>query len=258
MNRPISKALHLLAFKVRCRLKSEVSTNYLGFVWWVLEPLLHLLTFYFVFEVLMNRGTEHYVAFLMAGLIPWLWFSKTVSNSSGALFNQKNLLMQAKLPIALLPAEIVAHDMVKQSVVLLLLLIFMLGNGIPPSVTWLGLVPLVLLQLLFVASVAFMVAALVPLFPDLRFFVQTGLMLMMFASGIFYQPDLVLPQHREIFFLNPMAVIITAYRDILLHGVWPEWHRLAWIAIASSAVFGGMLYFFVKKSDFYPRLVSEI
>jgi lipopolysaccharide transport system permease protein len=249
---------HLLAFKVQCRIKSEASANYLGFLWWVLEPLLHLLTFYLVFEVLMNRGTEHYVAFLVSGLIPWLWFSKSVSNASGALFNQRGLLMLTRLPIALLPSEVVFQDLVKQGAVFALLITFLLLYGIAPTATWLALIPLVVIQLVLIAAVAFALAALVPLVPDLRFFIQTGLMLMMFGSGIFYSPDLILPEHRELFFMNPMAALIQSYRDALLEGVWPEWGRLGWIFLSSAVALAGMIWFFVRRADFYPRLVSEI
>ncbi len=248
---------HLLTFKVRCRLKSEAASNYLGFFWWVLEPIFYLLTFYFVFEVMLNRGGEGFVAFLLCGLIPWLWFNKTVSNAAGTIFNAKGLLTQTKIPVALLPSEVVLQDFVKQGVVFLLLLTFLLVYGVGLSWSWLALIPLMAVQLTLNAAAGFLVAAVVPLFPDLRFLIQTGLMLMMFGSGIFYSYELIRPEHQGLFFLNPMATLIKNYRAVLVEHQAPDWVALGAVFLGSALVLGGLIWFFLNRADFYPRVVSE-
>ena len=253
----MNKFWQLLFFKVKCRLKSEASTSYLNYGWWVVEPVLHMATFYFVFAVLMNSGTKDFVVFLLTGLIPWLWFNKSVSNATGSIRSGRAILMQTRVPISLFPAEVVVQDFVKQLLVFSLLIVFLLAYGMGPSIHWLAIVPLVLAQLAFVLAVSFFVAMLVPFLPDLRYLVQTGLLLMMFGSGIFYSYDLILPEHRGIFFLNPMASLIKDYREVFMHQHWPDWIALGNIFLFSIILLGLCVSFLRKHRTTYSRLVLE-
>ena len=101
------------------------------------------------------------------------------------------------------------------------------------------------------------VAAVVPFLPDLRFVVKTGLMLMMFGSGIFYHYELILPEHRGFFFLNPMANLIRNYREVLLHQNWPDWQALGVIALLSILFLGLMVWVFHRFSSTYVRVTLE-
>jgi len=253
----MNKFWQLLFFKVKCRLKSEASTSYLNYGWWVVEPILHMAAFYFVFAVLMNGGTENFVVFLLCGLIPWLWFNKSVSNATASIRGGYSIMMQTRVPISLFPAEIVTQDLVKQLLVFVLLLLFLFLYGNTPTVHWLALAPLILVQLVLVLAVSFLVAMLEPFLPDLRYLVQTGLMLMMFGSGIFYSYDLILPEHRGMFFLNPMANLIKNYREVLMYQHWPDWVALANIFLFSIVVLGLCVLFLQKHRTTYARLVLE-
>ena len=247
----------LLFFKVKCRLKSEASTSYLNYGWWVVEPVLYMATFYLVFSVLMNSGTENFVVFLLCGLIPWLWFNKSVSNATGSIRSGRAIMMQTKVAVSLFPAEVVAQDFVKQLLVFSLLIVFFLLYGMEPSIHWLAVIPLLMVQLALVLAVSFLVALLVPFLPDFSYLVQTGLLLLMFGSGIFYPYDLILPQHRSIFFLNPMANLIKNYRDVLMHKQWPDWQSLGAILLFSLAILALCVLFMRKHRTTYTRLVLE-
>ena len=86
--------IDLIWTKSLLNLKSEASRNVLSYVWWILEPFLYMLVFYVVFEMLLNRGGENYTTFLITGLIPWMWFMKSVSGSSGSIINSHALITQ--------------------------------------------------------------------------------------------------------------------------------------------------------------------
>jgi lipopolysaccharide transport system permease protein len=102
--------LQLIQIKVAGNLKAESSRDYLGYLWWLIEPVLKMLAYYFVFGMLLSRGTEDYVAFLMTGLIPWLWFAQTVSRSSTSIVSGKALMMQVYIPKIILPTIVICHD----------------------------------------------------------------------------------------------------------------------------------------------------
>ena len=248
---------NLLFFTVRCRLKSEASTSYLSYGWWVAEPILYMATFYLVFGILMSQGKGDFVPYLLTGLVPWLWFNKSVSNSTGAILGGQHIMLQTRVPVALFPAAAVTQDSVKQFAVFMLLMLVLLAVGKTPSIHWIAIIPLALVQLAFTTCVAFVVAGIVPFFPDARFLVDTGLVMMMFMSGIFYSYDLILPEHQPLFFLNPMANIIKNYRDILLHNQWPDWNALSIIFIACIVFLIITIAVYRKYRTKYVRIVLE-
>ena len=242
---------------MKCRLKSEASASFIAYGWWILEPLIHMAAFYLIFEVIMNRGTEHFVAYLLCGLIPWLWFNKTISNASASITSAQAILMQTRIPVAMFPLEVVAQDTVKQSIVFSVLLLFLTFYGFSPSLHWLALLPVALSQLLLVTACGMSVAAIVPFLPDFRFLIQTGLLMLMLGSGIFYSYDMILPEHRSLFFLNPVASLIRDYRQILLHSQWPDWTSLSLIAMISLAAILVLGRFLNRSGPVYTRILLE-
>ena len=247
----------LLTFRVYCRLKSEVSNTYLNYLWWALEPILYLATFYFVFETLLRRGTEDFVVFLLCGLIPWAWFQKSAQNASSSILHNKGLLTQVRIPIILFPMEVVAQDFVKQFIAFFVLFLFLILYGVSASWTWLAIIPLIVVQLTLILAVAFLLAAIVPIIPDLKYIITTGLLILMFGSGIFYHYETLLPHHQEIFFLNPIAVLIRSYREVLLYNTWPQWDRLFILFTLSLAALYLLYRFFSNSAEYYTQLASE-
>ncbi|OBX34299.1 hypothetical protein A8U91_03352 [Halomonas elongata] len=71
--------------KARLNLKSEASQNHLRYLWWILDPVLYMTVFYVVFGLLMERGGEGFIAYLLTGLVPFQWFAKTVQHTSNSI-----------------------------------------------------------------------------------------------------------------------------------------------------------------------------
>ncbi len=245
----------LIIVKVAANLQAEASRNYLSYLWWVFEPILHMLVFYLVFGFLLQRGTDNYVAFLLTGLIPWLWFNKTISNSMMSIVQGKGLMMLVHLPKIILPTVVICQDMVKQMVVMSVLLLFLLLYGISPGICWFALPLLLLTQALVVSACAYMVAAVVPFLPDLRFLVGAGLQMMMFGSGIFYDADMIPEQYHRLFYMNPMANLMKNYREIFLNNHWPDFLALFYMSCVSLLVIFTMWLIIRKLDHIYPRVV---
>lgn len=247
-----------LFFKVRCNLKSEAKQNYLNYAWWILEPALLVLTFYIVFGVLRNSGGLEFVSFLCVGQIPFLWFSRTVSNSSMSIVAGRGLMNLVKIPKSFFPLVVIFQDLVKSIFVFFLLLLFLYIIGVPVYSTWLQLPIVMLIQFTFTVSISLLVASLVPFFPDLRFIVSTGIMMLMFGSGVFYNyKDIISPEHYELFLMNPMANIIEMFRNILLDGVGINLEPTLYILLFSISVIVFSLLILKKYDTHYPRLVME-
>lgn len=248
--------IELLIELSKARIVSEAMKTFLNYLWWVLDPMLTLLVFYLVFGLLLAKGQEGFLAFLLVGVVSWGWFQKSVSNASTSVLHGRGLMLQVYFPKWLLPASTLIQDALKQGFVMAIVLCYLALEGYA-NPAWLALPGLMLLQVFLIAGVSGLVAALVPFFPDLRFIVGTGLQLMMFGSGIFYSVEVIPVGYQDWFFLNPMASLIESYRDILLRARLPDADRLLWVCVLAAVFLVPAAILFRRFDHVYPRVVTE-
>lgn len=237
--------------------KSNAAKNRLGYIWWLLEPLMMMAVFYFVFGMLLQRGGPGYIYDLLVGVTLWIWFANTVTRTMESLGRSSQLLQQVYVPKFLLPLITVVSEFLKSIVlVALLLLILALGKGISPSWSWLPL--LLAMQLLLAAACGVFVAVFLPFIHDVKFLVQMGLRVAMFTSGVFYRIDEAIPeQFREYLLLNPLASLISEFRQVLVEGAAPDWTWLAYVTGFSIILLAFGLMLLVKYDRHYPRLLVK-
>lgn len=248
--------IELLFYQVIYNLKAEARRTYLAYFWWLIEPILHMMIYYAVFGIFMNRGTENYPVFLICGIVPWLWFSHSMNNSVNSIYNQAGVIAQINISKLFFPLVIVFQDFVKQLIVVSVMLVFVvLSTGITEA--WLALIPVLLIQLVFISLCAIIVASITPFIPDFKYIVITGLQLLMFASGIFYSYTVILPEHRFLYFLNPVAVLVESYRSILIGGQWPDWALLLRVMAVSVMALFFYIHAFKRFEHHYARLVLK-
>jgi len=247
----------LIWVKATFSLRSEVKRNYLSYSWWIFEPILHMLVYYIVFGLLMARGDENFLAFLLSGLIPWMWFSKVISGSSGSILAGQNLMLQVGMPSLFFPLVTLLKASLQQLPVYLLLLVFVWIQGFPPDLLWLALIPVILVQFVLTAAIACTVAAIIPFMRDLNYLVNTGLMFVMFVSGIFYDYRTLTAEWQSLFLLNPVAFLLKSYREILIDGVTPDFITLTWWGTGSTLVCLLLIWIYSKLRYIYPRIVVE-
>ena len=248
----------LLIYKTGANLRTEVSRYYLNYLWWVIEPVLLMAVFYVVFGVFMNRNTEHFTAFLLCGLTFWNWFAHSVNNASSSILQGQGIMMQVDIRKVFFPLEVVLQDCFKLIFTLSLLLVFLFFVQIPFSITWLALPILMIIQLCLVLGVAVLCAALVPFVPDLKFVIAMILQLLFFGSGVFYRIDsVVLPEHRFLMYLNPMAGLLREYRQILISGMWPNWLYLSYVLMLALGVLLFSLWLISRLDHIYPKVCQQ-
>ena len=256
----ISKAHLVEVFftKLVLNLKSEASQTYLSYVWWLLEPVLMVSVFYLVFAVFLARSMPDFVVFLVCGKIPFLWFSKSITNSSRSILTGRGLINQVSIPMPFFPMLVVFQDAFKQTVVFALMFTFFVIYGMEVSWVWLSIIFVILTQLMLICAIALLVAAITPFLPDFKYLIATAMMALMFGSGIFYSyKDVLLPQHQQLFLLNPVANLIKNYRQVLMENTLPDWSALAGICLASFALIFAMSLYFKKTGRLYARLIAQ-
>jgi lipopolysaccharide transport system permease protein len=244
----------IVFFKAYADLRAERERTYLGFLWWVFEPVLYALVVWIVFQKVLMRGAEGFALFVLSGMVVWQWIKSCISHGSSSVLEAHGLIQQVRLPPVIFPLATILSDTVKFGFVLALLILVLAASGTPPSPALLAL-PLVLVAALaFICAVTIWLSAMVPFVPDLRHVTENVLMAMLFLSGIFYDVTSIPEPMQSWFFINPSARIIHEAREILLHGHWPAWQPLLWITGLSVVVSIAGAYTLERLRRFYPKL----
>jgi lipopolysaccharide transport system permease protein len=169
-------------------LKARYRGSALGFLWSFINPLLLLLIYSFVFTTVMpneTKGVQPYQLFMFCGILPWTWFSTSLSDAAGSLISGGNLIKKVLFPAEVLPLVSVLTNMVHFFLGLPILVAFLLiyrHYPNPANVLWFPVA--VLVQLLFTSALALIVSALAVHFRDIRDILANLLTLWFFATPI--------------------------------------------------------------------------
>jgi lipopolysaccharide transport system permease protein len=239
--------------EIRIRYKQSV----LGVAWAVLQPLVLMIMFTVVFSVFVRVPTDGipYPLFSYTALLPWTLFSTALTFAVPSLVNNMNLVTKIYFPREILPMASVAAAFVDFLVASIVFLGLMIFYQIPLRSTMLW-VPFVLgIQIVLVLGVVLTAAPISVRYRDIRFVVPLGIQLWMYASPVIYPVTLVPEQWRTLYMLNPMAGLITSYRNVILLGLPPPIQYLSLSAIVAILwlVFG---YWYFKRSE--PRFADVI
>jgi lipopolysaccharide transport system permease protein len=209
----------------------------------LLQPLLLLALFTFVFaKVLRVRlgpevGTASFPLFLFCGILPWQAIQESLSRSVGTLLEHTTLVKRNLFPVEVLPLSVVASALVTQAVgtVILGAALVLTGHGLRLTATALPL--LIALQFLLTAGLSWALASLNVFVRDIGQVLGMALTLWVFLTPIFYPASAYPSGLAFLLSLNPLALLVEGYRDILLRGVLPGSHPLALLSTFALTVF---------------------
>lgn len=238
-------------------LRSEARETRLGYLWWMIEPGMHLTVYYMVFGLLLRHGGDDYVAYLLVGIVHWLWFAKSIQNASPAILVSRGLILQLPLHTAIFPLAEVLRDAVKQLLVICVLLAILAAMDHAPS-RMILLYPLLLaIQLVLIAFCAGLSALLMPFFPDMRVIIPAALQLGMFVSGVFFTRDLIPVAYQWLLQLNPMYLILESHRDVLIRHSVPDWSALGHLMGALLLANLALALLYTRLNRRLARIVQE-
>ncbi len=246
----------LAYYRAIADLRAEATRAYLGLLWWFVEPLMYMVVFYTIFKTGLRAGGVGYAPFLLTGMVVWKWFASTVIAGANAVAKNSAIMQQVYVPKALLPCVVLIANTIKFLIIfmfLLLLIVVVLHK--PVSWPWLALPLVIGVQFLFIAGVGGLVASVVPFVPDIKLLLDNVMMMLFFVSGVFFDISHIHGRFHDILLLNPAALVIEAYRSILLHNRWPHWGHMAYVFILSLVLVTAAVKVFHKYDRIYPKLV---
>jgi ABC-type polysaccharide/polyol phosphate export permease len=250
----------LIQSLVARELKARYRGSVLGFVWSFVNPLLLLSIYSFVFTTVMRSSdarTTPFAVFLFCGLLPWTWFSSSLTEATSSLINGGNLIRKVLFPAEVLPIVSVLANMVHFLLGLPILIVFMIAFRHYPVVGTLPWFPIVLaVQLIFTLGLAFALSALTVHFRDLRDLLTNVLTLWFFATPILYpyfMPSV--SRFLTLFRLNPFYHLAVSYQEILFFGQFGHTRSLLLLASLSVVVFLAGYWLFDRLRDSFAEAV---
>ncbi len=235
----------LLAFLVWRDIKIRYRQTLLGGLWAVLQPLIAMLIFTFIFNRLAGVKSDGppYPLFAFAGLAPWTFFSTAVSQSSNSLVSNQQLVSKVYFPRVFIPLGAVGALLLDLGLTLgfLVLLIFHYRWPISPNLLWLPV--FILAAVLAASGVGLTLSAFNVSFRDVKYAVPFLIQMGIFVTPVIY-PILYIPGHwKNLMGLNPMAGVVLGFRYALLGSPSP-WPVMGLSLIVSVVLFiFGLLIF---------------
>jgi lipopolysaccharide transport system permease protein len=253
--RKIAHFFDLLRELVDRDMKLLYKRSALGIAWTLINPLLQLAVFSFVFRSVIPVNIPQYSSFAFSGLLIWGWSQTALFQSTGLITSNLTLIRQPNFPTAILPVVTTTTGLVHFLLALPVLIIFLAIDGVQPNSVLLLLPLLILIQFILTVSLAYPLAALNVTFRDTQHTLGVLLQMLFYLTPIFYDLNSVPKEYQVFYQLNPMVPLIEAYRAVLLRGVQPDWPTLLIVSAVVAALLPIGLGIFRRQSD---RFVEEL
>lgn len=203
-----------------------------GLLWAVALPLLQATVLALVFGHLLGSHPADYPVYVFAGMVPWSFFSSTLSNGATAIVDNSTLSNRIYFPRAVLPLISAVSALFSVAITVALLVLMCIGFGVSLGPEVLLLVPAVALVAVLAAAFALVLSALHVYFRDVRFLVSAALTVWLYVTPVIFQVDQLPNALRPVVRLNPMTGVVELFRfatvgtsgawvtSLLVTGVW--------------------------------------
>ena len=203
-------------------LKTKYRRSVFGVFWTVLTPFAMGTMYYFVFKLVMKVQIPHYVAFIMSGVLPWTFMVQTIMEGIEAIVGNWQLVTKVPVPLQVLTLTGALTNLVTLALATPVLIGAALVSGVSlgPSIILLPVCFVLLFMLGY--GFAFIVSVAYVFFRDLRHLVGILMQIWFYATPVVYSETMIPERFRWVFWLNPIAPVLSAIRRILVQGEWPE------------------------------------
>ena len=237
--------------------KSEVASSHLSWLWWILDPILFMLVYWFIFMVIFGQKKEYFHIFVFVGLSMWNLFNKTVSGSVRIVAANRAVVTKVYIPKYFLIIILLFQNLFKMMISFGIVIVMMLWSHVPVSYNVIYVIPIFVDLILITFGVSAILAHFGVFFDDLKNITNVGLRILFYMSGIFYViTDRVNEAIATLLLkVNPVGFLIDACRSSLVYCETP--HRrliLLWFVIGAvlSAIGVAIIY---KNENNYVKVI---
>ena len=200
-------------------MKSEVASSHLSWLWWILDPILFMLVYWFIFMVIFGQKKEYFHIFVFVGLSMWNLFNKTVSGSVRIVAANRAVVTKVYIPKYFLIIILLFQNLFKMMISFGIVIVMMLWSHVPVSYNVIYVIPIFVDLILITFGVSAILAHFGVFFDDLKNITNVGLRILFYMSGIFYViTDRVNEAIATLLLkVNPVGFLIDACRSSLVY-----------------------------------------
>lgn len=238
--------------------KREFQTRYrssmLGALWLILQPLAMIVVYTVIFSEVMRArmpgvtNSFAYSIYLCAGTLTWGLFAEIVNRSQTVFIDNANLLKKISFPKVALPSIVVLSAVINFGIVFGLFLVFLIVTGNFPGVSFLGFIPVLLVQIAFSVGLGLTLGVLNVFFRDVGQLMTIAISFWFWMTPIVY-PVAALPHQLHLLLkINPMAIMVVNYQAIFVNHRWPAWGDVGIVLIEALVLIALALRLYRKHA----------
>lgn len=215
----------LLKSNIKKDIRGKYKGSFLGVLWSFLNPLLQVIVYWIIFPYLFRGASiPNYLCYLVTGIIPWTFFTNVVNMGTTSMKANAGIIKKVYFPREVLLISQVLSGLVNFFISCIIIVIFCIGTGAGVSIHLIMLPIIALIEGLLSLGVILFLSAFEVYVQDIEYIVGFVLNMAFYGTPILY--DINMFSSAGILYklvkLNPMTIIIDAYRDIFLNHAWPE------------------------------------
>lgn len=242
----------LLKSNVKKEIRGKYKGSFLGVLWSFINPLLTTLVYAIVFPIILKSSEPHYVTFIVIGILPWTYFTTVIIQGTTTILLNAGIIKKVYFPREILPVSVNMSGLINFLISCVIMFLFLICSGIGFSWYILFLPLIIITQFLLQQGIIFITSAINVYVRDAEYIINFVINMLFYATPVLYSAELFSgSKFGFIFKFNPMATIITSYRDILFYQSMPHIKSLLVVLLFSLLLFiFGYKYFKYKEKGF--------
>lgn len=218
-----------LIWKLACNdFKKRYAGSYLGAVWAMIQPVVTIVMYYIVFDMIMGAGSQSgprattipYVLFLTTGLVPWFFFQEALTHGTAAMVEYNYLVKKVVFNVSILPVIKVLGAIFIHLFFICVMLIMGCIYGYYPSVYTIQIIYYSFCAFVLTLGLSYITSAVMVFFRDIAQIIGILLQIGMWATPILWNIESLSPTWRLIISINPLVYIVNGYRNAVAYRVW--------------------------------------
>ncbi|MBC8490023.1 MAG: ABC transporter permease [Bacteroidetes bacterium] len=237
--------------------KVRYKQSFLGVGWAILQPFVTMVVFTVIFSKLLNVPSNGipYPIFVYSAILPWTFFSKSISQATTSLVTNVNLVTKIYFPREIIIYSIILANVFDFIIAALIYAVMMIYFSVVVNWNILFIFLLIFIQMILTVGVSLLASAVNVKYRDVGYVLPFGLQLWMYASPIIYPISLIPDSYKLWYMINPMAGIIYSFRRILTEGMFPDMYYLGQAIIVAIVVCGLSFWYFKRSEMFFADII---
>ena len=231
------------------KLKSKYAGSLLGIWWAVIAPLMLAISINIIFKKIFSVTIPNYTLFVLSGIIPWIFFSTCLTETTTCFQSSISIVRQAIFPREFIPVSQFLSNLLNFLIGLVFLLpLFIIANfNVISKLPF--LLTLVILHSFFILGLSLLFASINVFLKDLNHFLSIGLMLWFWITPVFYSMQIVEYPYRLICLINPLTYFVISYQSLLFEAKVPALSTFIKLLLISLSFFLLGYVFFIKNES---------